>query len=147
MEYYLQTMNMRTRGLSYPAILSVFLLISCAAHTITGKSGAADRQPPVLGCWKLGQPARCLIKPTLHQIKTTLRTDEEVDSSQEETKNGSAVPAEESLLDTALELTETSQELWAAGDAEKAVEALDHAYELILKAPADAEGKDQPAEG
>ncbi|MCK9419362.1 MAG: transglycosylase SLT domain-containing protein [Nitrospirae bacterium] len=68
--------------------------------------------------------------------------DDGEDASPEETKNGNAVPPiEESLLDTALVLTETSQELWAAGEAEKAVEALDHAYELILKAPTDAEGK------
>jgi membrane-bound lytic murein transglycosylase D len=48
---------------------------------------------------------------------------------------------EESLLDTALELTVRSQELWSAGDTEKAIDALDEAYSLILKAPADAEGK------
>ncbi|HEX9021751.1 MAG TPA: transglycosylase SLT domain-containing protein [Nitrospirota bacterium] len=34
-----------------------------------------------------------------------------------------------------------SQELWAAGDTEKAIEALDQAYALVLKTPADSEGK------
>jgi len=57
------------------------------------------------------------------------------DDLSEESSSG-----EESLTDTALELTETSQELWAAGETEKAIEALDHAYSLILTAPADAEG-------
>src|SRR3990172_13338488 len=57
------------------------------------------------------------------------------DDLSEESSSG-----EESLTDTALELTETSQEHWAAGETEKAIEALDHAYSLILTAPADAEG-------
>jgi membrane-bound lytic murein transglycosylase D len=57
----------------------------------------------------------------------------------EESGNGAGPSDEESLTDTALELTETSRELWAAGETEKAIEALDHAYALILSAPADAE--------
>jgi membrane-bound lytic murein transglycosylase D len=61
------------------------------------------------------------------------------DDLSEESGSGSS-PGEESLTDTALELTETSQELWEAGETEKAIEALDHAYSLILTAPADAEG-------
>ena len=133
-------MNMRMLGLSYPAIILTFLLISCSAHTSPEKAAQQidSIQSPAR---ELGQLARCLIRRTLLPIKTPLRRTKRLIHPEEETKNGSAVPAEESLLDTALELTETSQELWAAGDAEKAVEALDHAYELILKAPADAEGK------
>jgi membrane-bound lytic murein transglycosylase D len=133
-------MNMRTRGLLYPAILSVFLLISCAAHTTPEKAAQQIDSPsnPASGNGAIGA---LLDQADPASDQNAVEADEEVDSSQEETKNGNAVPVEESLLDTALELTETSQELWAAGDAEKAVEALDHAYELILKAPADAEGK------
>ena len=40
---------------------------------------------------------------------------------------------EESLLDTALEYTETAREEWAGGNADKALEALDQAYALILR--------------
>lgn len=70
-------------------------------------------------------------------------SDEEQDDGDdgEETKNGITPAVEESLLDTALELTVRSQELWSAGDTEKAIEALDDAYSLILKTPPDAEGK------
>ncbi len=39
-------------------------------------------------------------------------------------------------LDTALELTETAQEYWEDGDTDQAIEALDQAYALILKVPA-----------
>ncbi len=133
-------MNMRICGLSYPAIILTFLLVSCSSHTSPEKAAQQidSIQSPGAGNGAVGA---LLDQADPVPDQNAVEADEEVDSSQEETKNGNAVPVEESLLDTALELTETSQELWAAGDAEKAVEALDHAYELILKAPADAEGK------
>ena len=133
-------MNMRMRGLSYPAIILTLLLVSCSSHTSPEKAAQQidSIQSPGAGTGAVGA---LLDQADPASDQNAVEADEEVDSSQEETKNGSAVPAEESLLDTALELTETSQELWAAGDAEKAIEALDHAYELLLKAPADAEGK------
>ena len=62
-------------------------------------------------------------------------------SEAELAKNSTAPAVEESLLDTALELTVRSQELWSTGETEKAIEALDHAYSLVLKAPAEADGK------
>jgi membrane-bound lytic murein transglycosylase D len=115
-------------------------LIGCAAHTTPEKTAQQIDSPSNSGS---GNEAAGTVLESANPVsdQNAVEADEEVDSSQEETKNGNAVPVEESLLDTALELTETSQELWAAGDAEKAIEALDHAYELILKAPADAEGK------
>lgn len=133
-------MNMRMRGLSYSAIILTLLLVSCSSHTSPEKAAQQidSIQSPGAGTGAVGA---LLDQADPASDQNAVEADEEVDSSQEETKNGSAVPAEESLLDTALELTETSQELWAAGDAEKAIEALDHAYELLLKAPADAEGK------
>ncbi len=42
---------------------------------------------------------------------------------------------DQSVLDTALELTETAQEYWEDSDTDHAVEALDQAYALILKVP------------
>jgi membrane-bound lytic murein transglycosylase D len=42
---------------------------------------------------------------------------------------------EESLLDTALELTESAQEYWKEDELDKAFEALDQAYALILNVP------------
>ncbi len=50
-------------------------------------------------------------------------------------------PADESVLDAALELIDASQEHWAAGDRDRAIDALDQAYALILKLPADADAK------
>lgn len=40
---------------------------------------------------------------------------------------------EQNSLDAALELIEASQEFWAEGDVEQAIEALDRAYEIILR--------------
>ena len=49
---------------------------------------------------------------------------------------------EENLLDVALELIDTSQEQWAAGDRDRAIESLDQAYAVILKVPSDADAKE-----
>ena len=133
-------MNMKTLGISYAAIISSFLLIGCAAHTSPEKPAQhiASLQSSVA---ENGAAGALLDQANPQSDQNAEEADDEEDSPEEDTKNGNVVPAEESLLDTALELTETSHELWAAGDAEKAVEALDHAYALILKTPADAEGK------
>ncbi len=133
-------MNMKTLGISYAAIISSFLLIGCAAHTSPEKPAQhiASLQSSVA---ENGAAGVLLDQANPQPDQNAEAGDDEEDSPEEDTKNGNVVPAEESLLDTALELTETSHELWAAGDAEKAVEALDHAYALILKTPADAEGK------
>jgi len=40
--------------------------------------------------------------------------------------------SDQSALDTALDLTDTSQELWEEGDIDKSIEALDQAYALVL---------------
>lgn len=50
--------------------------------------------------------------------------------------------SDESVLDAALELIDSSQELWTAGDRDRAIEALDQAYAIILKLPADADAKE-----
>ena len=43
----------------------------------------------------------------------------------------------QAILDTALELCKSAQELWRAGSPEGALNSLDEAYELILKVPTD----------
>ncbi len=48
---------------------------------------------------------------------------------------------DESVLDAALELIDSSQEHWSAGDRDRAIDALDQAYAIILKLPADADAK------
>jgi len=42
---------------------------------------------------------------------------------------------DQTLLDTALDLTETAQEYWEDDDMDEAIESLDQAYALILKVP------------
>jgi len=124
----------------YTAFLLSLFLIGCAVPT-TSKTAATNtdiNQVPASND-NAGSTLLSHADPSSDQIADD--ADDEEDSSLEETKNGIASPGEESILDTALELTATSQELWAAGDAGKAIEVLDHAYSLILKAPADADGK------
>ncbi len=45
---------------------------------------------------------------------------------------------EDSLLDTALELTEAAQEYWKDNDLDRAFESLDEAYAIVLKVPNNA---------
>lgn len=47
--------------------------------------------------------------------------------------------SEQALLDSALELCKSSQEFWAAGELDKAIDALDQAYGLILKVDPDGD--------
>lgn len=47
--------------------------------------------------------------------------------------SGKTVEDEQSFLDDALDLAEASRESWVGGDVEKALEALDHAYGLIVR--------------
>jgi membrane-bound lytic murein transglycosylase D len=133
-------MNMKKQGISFAAIILSFLLISCAAHTKSGKAGQNidGLRPPGS---ENGAAGTLLDKAVPESDQNADEDDSEDDSSIEETKMAGAAPAEDNPLDTALELTETSHELWAAGEADKAIEALDHAYGLILKTPTDAEGK------
>lgn len=63
------------------------------------------------------------------------------DQETEEGEDPDAEQAEESVLDVALELIDSSRELWSAGDRDRAIEALDQAYAIILKLPADADAK------
>lgn len=132
-------MNKRTIYLSFFVILSSFLLFSCAAHT------KSNKMPPNIGSVPTRQPGNDKDRTKLDRAdasadQNTDESDDGEDPSPED-KNGNSVPAEDNPLDLALELTQNSQEYWASGDAERAIDALDQAYELILKAPAEADGK------
>ena len=50
--------------------------------------------------------------------------------------------ADENILDAAIELIDSSHVHWAAGDRDRAIEALDQAYAVILKLPVDADPKE-----
>lgn len=53
-----------------------------------------------------------------------------------------AAQVDESVLDAALELIDLSREHWAAGDLDRAIEALDQAYAILLNVPAGAGEKE-----
>jgi len=133
MVYYSQHM-MKTYRTPHIAFLLTFflLLIGCAASTHS--PSAADR--PLDANSALSPQADSALPQDAVE-----NDDEGDDDSPELVSSNDASLREESLLDTALALTQKSQELWAAGDTGKAIEALDHAYALILKVPADADGK------
>jgi len=123
-------------------IVISFLVFGCAGSKTPNSTAALPDQLQPL------QPLDPAVNSDTKQPdQASIEQDDEDDeddspvSEMESAKNGSAPAAEESLLDTALELTVRSQELWSAGETEKAIEALDHAYSLVLKAPADADGK------
>jgi membrane-bound lytic murein transglycosylase D len=67
---------------------------------------------------------------------TEINPGEEGTASAED-ENESNAEKEQSLLDAALDHCETAQELWTAGNPEKAMESLDEAYELVLKVDTD----------
>ncbi len=62
---------------------------------------------------------------------TVSSADDAVDASQDP----------QSLLDGALELIESAQDLWTSGDRDGAIDALDQAYAALLDVPADADPK------
>lgn len=49
---------------------------------------------------------------------------------------------EEGPLDMALELVEMARQAWAAGDRDRALESLDHAYNVLVNAPVDERDKE-----
>ena len=125
---------------AYAAILLFLFLVGCAVPT-TSQTAATitDTNRGPTSDDSAGSALLAHADPS--SDLTADEADDGDDASLEETKNGITSPGEESPLDTALELTATSKDLWAAGDAGKAIEVLDQAYALILKAPAEAEGK------
>lgn len=61
-------------------------------------------------------------------------SDEQLSSvDADRTAEREGVEDEQNSLDAALELTEVSREFWIEGDVEKAIDALDRAYEIILR--------------
>lgn len=139
MVYYLLNC-MSTYRLPYTLIiLSVLLMLTgCAASTssLSSDDRFENSLPTDTDAALSTQP-----DSTLMQEAAVSDDDEGDDDSPETTGNNNASTGDESFLDIALELTQKAQDLWAGGDTGKAIEALDQAYALILKVPADADGK------
>lgn len=65
--------------------------------------------------------------------RLALNSAEHIDASPTNRDEHENRDEEEGILDTALELVEASQDFWSRGDVDKAIDALDQAYALILK--------------
>jgi len=76
------------------------------------------------------------------QNEAALLAGDAAPGEQQANEDTDADQADESILDTALELIDSSHEFWTAGDRDRAIEALDQAYAIILKLPADADAKE-----
>jgi membrane-bound lytic murein transglycosylase D len=59
-------------------------------------------------------------------------------NSMAETENVDSINTEQDLLDSALDSCNDAQELWTQSNPEKAIEALDEAYQLVLKVDTDS---------
>jgi len=131
-------MNIIKKHHTYIVLFLVLLLAGCAASHKAARHPGADQGTASQDSLDNALP----IQADAAQLQDAEGDDDEGDDiSPEVAKIAGVVSGEENPLDTALELTKKSQDLWAAGDAGKAIEVLDHAYSLILKAPADADGK------
>ena len=69
----------------------------------------------------------------IHPLNDSALDDQELGSYEEESTVALAKKSE-SVLDEALDLCQVSQEFWQKGELENALDALDQAYALILKA-------------
>jgi membrane-bound lytic murein transglycosylase D len=126
---------MKIRSLhAYAVLFGLLFFVGCAGSTTSKPLAQLDDPSGISGVENVIGAVSSDQSPTKAEQGTSK---EQISEGEEGDEAGSG---EESLVDTALELTETSRELWASGDTEKAIEALDHAYALILTAPADAEG-------
>lgn len=133
-------MNMKKYRLLYTAVPLFLLLVACAVPT-RSQTAATSTDIKQFPASDDSADRTLLAHADSSSDQNADDADDGDDASLVETKNGITSPGEESLLDTALELTATSQELWAAGETEKAIDALDQAYALLLKAPTEADGK------
>jgi membrane-bound lytic murein transglycosylase D len=124
----------------YVAFLLSLFLVGCAVHSVSHTNATiTDTNQGLISVENAGGA----------QLANTGRsTDQNADEenvvddpSPEESNSGGDAQVEESALDMALELTSTSQDYWASGDTEKAIDSLDQAYAMILKVPSDADGK------
>ncbi len=89
----------------------------------TSTAEASQSQDPVIAADTEDAP----------DVQDQQSSDEGVDNS---------APADENGLDAALELIDSSQEYWNDGDRDRAVDALDQAYAILLNVPADAGAKE-----
>ncbi len=120
---------------AYVAASMCCLLIGCAVPiTAPAPESALPNESPTLA----SGPDISLSSPAADPVN-------EADFIAGEDESAAALgekeQAEENLLDAALEIIESAQEHWSAGDRERAMEALDQAYALVLNVPTNGDEK------
>jgi membrane-bound lytic murein transglycosylase D len=135
---------MRNSLFRFLAYLSLFLITGCAS---TGGYVASyeDEPPSSIGTVKeeRGYPVIPLEETPPAEASNASVAEKQPSQplATDNTNFGGAVKMEkkevQNLLDRALDLCDASQEYWSQGELEEAINALDEAYSLVLKAETD----------
>lgn len=107
-----------------------------AASEIKAADSGDIKCPDADGCNKnISNDALSIPEQNHANIQITSAVDDTgpaKEAIEEAVDNPGEVATEEEMLDTALDFVNASQEFWADGNLEKAIETLDRAYELVL---------------
>ena len=109
---------------------------AAGSKTATAKSTTLRTGPPPVAGVRHGSqdgPVCPVILPPEDEKPPRARTSTSTSSAVDDDGSGPAKNPEE-LMDQALELCESAQEFWQKGELDNAIDALDHAYALILEA-------------
>ncbi len=140
----------------FPVVLLMLICFGCASYQ--PPQPEASSRPAGTGSGDIHSLEKeqskedqivCIIPATQEDAKEDVAS---VDEPEEQGQEEAQVPEEEQhhdeeqihtasqqdLLDAALDYCKASQELWSQGRLDRAIEALDHAYELILKVDPDS---------
>jgi membrane-bound lytic murein transglycosylase D len=131
---------MKNRPFLFLSLL--FLLFSSACGTLSGAGAPAasapqaDAVPSVSGVPASAEGAPWLPVSVAVDVPTATAQDVGSDDGDDEDSGGGD-------LDHALELVESAQDSWTAGDGDQAIESLDEAYAELLKVPVDSGDKEE----
>jgi membrane-bound lytic murein transglycosylase D len=149
-------MDMRIPFLLKSALLALFLIAGCAAPPLNGARVVLDATPPegpVAPATEVQFEPDSLLSSDNSVTAENCKEDGAAAASAPSAQDFSAPDvnqdeeqeqnAEESVLDEALGLIDEARENWAIGEQDKAIDALDQAYAVLLRVPADADPKVQ----
>ncbi len=123
-----------------PAYLTLVLLLlaaGCGAKPGPSASLSATNPTPGNSVTTTASDSGPWVPPIV-----TAATPSTLDAASAEDDTDGDDAEEPGVLDQALELVESAQEAWTAGERDRAIEALDQAYAALLKAPADGGDKE-----
>ncbi len=123
--------------LRYLFLLSILFVFGCSSHkTPTAVNQNSSLSKAAQGSQNSGEDALDPLALSDREKGEGMNNGAEVSSPNDKHDNvakNESGDENQNLLDAALELTEASQEYWADGEVEDAIDALDEAYALILK--------------